>query len=243
MRKFGVREVFSDDWRQTAFWLSVAIAMLIAGFALGWIWRDRPEALANVRILDVMTAIGTVGATIAAVGVALWQARHSANREKERQEQVQRDQQDRNHRLAALAAAALVPRLRMIEDEVDFVLTGLQLYTTTDINPEPFNHLANQLQGIDLAVPLDQLLLIEVLPDGCADDVAAGLARLSQTRANIVLWREAIYDPGTTGAHRMLLVERWTGEIAVALAAVSSARGELTKWTRTTLRHVNFNEG
>lgn len=242
MRKFGVREVFSEDWRQTAFWLSVAIAMLIAGFALGWIWRDRPEALANVRILDVMTAIGTVGATIAAVGVALWQARHSANREKEKQERVQRDQQDRNHRLAALAAAALEPRLRMIEDEIEFVLSGLQTYASIDIEPETFHELTNQLRSIDLGVALEQLLLIEALPDKCADDIAAGLARLSHTRASVVLWRDAMHNRFTSPADRMRLVKRWASHIKVALAVVSSARVELAKWTQTSLRRVNFDK-
>lgn len=68
MRKFGVKEVFSDDWRQTIFWLAIALAALIVGFASGWAWRDRPESLARVRITELLTAIGTIGAVI----VALW---------------------------------------------------------------------------------------------------------------------------------------------------------------------------
>ncbi len=69
MRKFGVKEVFSNDWRRTVFWLAVALATLIVGFTFGWVWRDRPQTLANVRILDVLTAIGTVGAVIVALGL------------------------------------------------------------------------------------------------------------------------------------------------------------------------------
>lgn len=63
------------DWRLTGFWIGVAIAALITGFVLGWGWRDRPGALASVSLLNVLTALGTVGATFAAVGIAAWQYR------------------------------------------------------------------------------------------------------------------------------------------------------------------------
>lgn len=64
-----------SDWRLTGFWIGVAIATLITGFVLGWCWRDRPGALASVSLLNVLTALGTVGATFAAVGIAAWQYR------------------------------------------------------------------------------------------------------------------------------------------------------------------------
>lgn len=77
MRKIGVKEVFSDDWRHTVFWLAVAFAALIVGFACGWAWRDRPRSLAGVRIIDVLTAIGTVGTAI----IALWLGLRQSMRE------------------------------------------------------------------------------------------------------------------------------------------------------------------
>lgn len=40
----------------------------VAGFVIGWLWRDRPGALANVSLISVLTVIGTV----AAAGVAGW---------------------------------------------------------------------------------------------------------------------------------------------------------------------------
>jgi hypothetical protein len=70
-----MNEIRFSDWRLTGFWIGVSTAALIAGFVFGWSWRDRPGALASVSLLNVMTALGTVGATIAAVGIAAWQYR------------------------------------------------------------------------------------------------------------------------------------------------------------------------
>lgn len=36
------------------------------GFVLGWLWGDRPNYLSNIRVLDVLIAIGTIGAAIGA---------------------------------------------------------------------------------------------------------------------------------------------------------------------------------
>jgi len=59
------------DWRLSGFWLAVVLAALIIGFTIGWLWRDRPGALANVSFLNVMTAIGTVGTALAAVWLSM----------------------------------------------------------------------------------------------------------------------------------------------------------------------------
>lgn len=58
------------------------IAGGLSGFALGWSWDQRPGALASVRLLDLLTAVGTVGATIAAVVIPLHQ---NADRRREKQ--------------------------------------------------------------------------------------------------------------------------------------------------------------
>lgn len=70
-----MKDVKFEDWRLTVFWVAVAAATAIAGFVFGWSWRDRTGALANVSLLAAMTAIGTVGATVAAVAIASWQYR------------------------------------------------------------------------------------------------------------------------------------------------------------------------
>lgn len=53
-------------WRVAVFWMGVAVAALITGFVLGWLWRDRPGVLADVRILDVLIAVGTISAAAGA---------------------------------------------------------------------------------------------------------------------------------------------------------------------------------
>lgn len=62
-----MKDVEFEDWRLTAFWIAVAAAAAIAGFVFGWCWRDRTGALADVSFLDALTAVGTVGATSAAL--------------------------------------------------------------------------------------------------------------------------------------------------------------------------------
>ncbi|MFF7060739.1 hypothetical protein ACFY89_29020 [Achromobacter spanius] len=65
MKEFGF-----EEWRLTVFWLFVAVAAGIVGFVFGWVWRDRWEALAGVRLLDVLTALGTLSAVFAAIWIA-----------------------------------------------------------------------------------------------------------------------------------------------------------------------------
>lgn len=70
-----MKDVKFEDWRLTVFWIAVAAATAIAGFVFGWSWRDRSGALANVSLLAALTAVGTVGALFAAIGIAGWQYR------------------------------------------------------------------------------------------------------------------------------------------------------------------------
>lgn len=62
-----MKDVKFEDWRLTVFWIAVATATAIAGFVFGWCWRDRTGALADVSFLAALTAVGTVGATSAAL--------------------------------------------------------------------------------------------------------------------------------------------------------------------------------
>lgn len=69
------------DWRVTVFWLGIAAAAAIAGVVFGWEWRGRTGALADVSLLQVMTAFGTVGAVVAATYFAVRDARNKQRRE------------------------------------------------------------------------------------------------------------------------------------------------------------------
>ncbi|WP_152528663.1 hypothetical protein [Bordetella trematum] len=72
---------FGEELRLHCFWVAACAASVISGFVAGWVWRDRPEALANVSVLSALTAFGTVGA----VAVALWQT-HRLERRKQRED-------------------------------------------------------------------------------------------------------------------------------------------------------------
>jgi len=71
-------EIKFEDWRLNAFWGSLALATGIGGFVLGWSWRDRPDALAGVSILAVLSVVGTLLAVFAALWVASRQRADSA---------------------------------------------------------------------------------------------------------------------------------------------------------------------
>lgn len=45
------------------------VAGLLGGFILGWAWHKRPGALSTVSLLSLLTAIGTCGAVVVAVGL------------------------------------------------------------------------------------------------------------------------------------------------------------------------------
>lgn len=80
MRKNGA----SCD-RQMVLVLVVGIAGgCLMGFLLGWVWRDRPDAWASVRLLDALTAIGTCGAAIVAGWLGVRAVRHHSSEKEAR---------------------------------------------------------------------------------------------------------------------------------------------------------------
>ncbi|MFY2030362.1 hypothetical protein ACOTDE_26985 [Achromobacter xylosoxidans] len=186
----------------------------------------------------VLVGAAAAAGTVAAVVVALWQTRHAAARDEEKLAIASRAAADRTARLASLAAAALSPRLKALEDDVDLLLMSLSGYEQIDMSPEVFARLLNQFRLLKMDVPLEQLLLVESLPNNCADDAAAALARLSKVRADIERWEEAFHLRSTNSLDRMRVVSIWTSEISVALAALVSARKELDSASLSNLRHV-----
>lgn len=235
MRKFGVREVLFDDWRQTASWTAASAACLLSGMALGWSWRDGPGSSESVKILEVMTALGTVGAAVSAVWVAIWQARRYASLEKERIRREAEEITARNRRLARLAASALAPRVKVLEDDADNVAVGLALYSKVNADKVKFSALCKQFQVMDLSIPLEQLLLIESLPNDCADDIASCLARLAKVRAAMFRHEDMMYDRFTTDENRMEMFSRWHHEVYIIVHALRQARTSLSEYSLSAL--------
>lgn len=83
----------------------------IVGFVLGWLWRDRPGTLADVRLLDLMTAVGTVGAAAGAVAIAWWQTYDRRN-------------EKRSEALHVLAAAS--SRLTTLKTQLEQLIQDLE---------------------------------------------------------------------------------------------------------------------
>lgn len=80
-------------------------AILIAGmgFAIGWAWDKRPGSLHDVSILNVLTAVGTVGATMTALFLAGVEARRRASK---------------NQRDALILAEGVLPTVRALTDQI-----------------------------------------------------------------------------------------------------------------------------
>ena len=57
----------SCNYQMCAALTAGAILTVVAGFVLGWAWDKRDGALSDVSILAVLTSVGTIGASLAAV--------------------------------------------------------------------------------------------------------------------------------------------------------------------------------
>lgn len=125
-------EMKLSDWRLTGFWIGMVMAGLIAGFVFGWCWRDRPGALASVSLLNVMTALGTLGATFVAVGIAAWQFR---NAEQEK------------YLDAVHTAARIYARLASLAGDAAAFEEELKVASVVDIGQKRYNEIASNLHA------------------------------------------------------------------------------------------------
>lgn len=70
--------------KNCAYWIGVLLVVLvlgaIAGFLIGWSWDKRSGALRDVRVLDVLSAIGTISAAVVALYFGLRAQLKEANR-------------------------------------------------------------------------------------------------------------------------------------------------------------------
>lgn len=82
-------------------------AGLVLGFGGGWLWKEGPTSSEATKLVDVFIAVGTVGAVIAAVSIALWQ-----NKEAKRKEKAK----------LKTEAARLAPMFKFITGQIDFLL-------------------------------------------------------------------------------------------------------------------------
>lgn len=97
--------------KDCAYWVAVLVTGLVlgvvAGFVFGWIWKEGPASSEATKLVDVFIAIGTVGATLVALSMALYQVY------KNKYEQA---------RLITIKAAVFSDLLIYIKVQIDFYL-------------------------------------------------------------------------------------------------------------------------
>lgn len=176
MRKFGVKEVFSNDWRRTVFWLAVASAALIAGFTFGWVWRDRPQALTSVRILDVLTVVGTVGAVIVALGLGAFV--HFRDTHVKRRE---------GGLIAAMLSVSLPPVIRQLEAALtEFEQARDGGHDGSWSQRGCVEAAIKELQGLRLEVTLEELAVLAWANATAAEEISKAMGNIRQINARLV---------------------------------------------------------
>lgn len=157
------------DWPIIGWWVSIALACLIAGFAFGWLWGSRSGSIADVKLLDVMTAFGTVGA----VAVSLYLSRQQLR--VRRQEQID---------IASLHAARIALRLRRYIEEVNSIVVDCEL-STDSILMHARDSLLDHVDALDAGVTSEDLARLVALPNRAAHRIASGLARIDQLKIDM----------------------------------------------------------
>lgn len=141
--------------------LEVLIAFLcicIVAVLLARIWPSAEKP----KVLDILTAIGTVGAAIAAVFVALWQ-----------DHRLRIERIDRAH----LRASALTMRVAWTRAELKVTLAELDNAKTFDCAPDTFAIAASRLRGMNTWTT-EELEPLVPLPNECAHQLAGALDRI-----------------------------------------------------------------
>ncbi|WP_434642485.1 hypothetical protein [Achromobacter piechaudii] len=223
MQKFGIKEVFSDDWRQAAFWLSVASATLIVGFSFGWAWRDRPVTLSTVRVLDVLTAIGTIGAVVVALGSS-WFVQRKESRVKMREGKI----------VAAQLSTSLPPLIRRLKKAVDCFREARDgPYGRAHDGPWRISALVKEgyehLSDLDLLLHLPELGALAWADEEAAHLIAKAIGSVRHIQAHPL--GEMTMDEAIAGlpAHRYYRVARHATNAA---AWLEEARGKCSKLSK-----------
>ncbi len=179
--RMAMNEIKFQDWRLTVFWIAVAAGAAIAGFVFGWQWRDRPGALANVSLLNAMTAFGTVGAACGAVGIAYWQ--HRTN------------QRERLIRAVHEAAGAYL-QLAAMASELDELVPRLEKAGAFGTSMRVFEDIRNRLQAIRSFYVLPEPSSLGPLDGNCGPKLASALGQLRLV--DKMLERARVHFTGST---------------------------------------------
>lgn len=195
---------WSDD---TRILLACITGGLVGGIGIATSWRSTTSK----DFWDVMTAVGTVGAAVVAVGIALWQE-HRARSEK----------MDK----ARLRASALTMRVAFVTAEISAGALHLTAAATHDCAPEYFGQLAARLAQVKVwdASEIEPLVS---LPNGCAHNLAAAFDRLQVARSHLEAF--ALSQERLVSAERKKTAKFASILLTEAASMISAATTELQK--------------
>jgi hypothetical protein len=115
---------------------------------------------------DIASAIGTIGATIAAIWIATRDGRR-----------LSKESLDN----AIVTAAAITWRMTFASLEIEPLVRRFQLASSFDLNPETFRHAREKLDLVDIG-GMDEVRAMIPLPGHCASKLAAAQDRLRGLR-------------------------------------------------------------
>jgi len=172
IRRVYLGAVMDEAWKDWRYW-----AMLIIGLVAGWIGSTWP-GLVVANGAKSWWDIATAGGTVAAVCVALWQAKRASFAF-----------QESETRRANLVAAAVGHLVAQRMEAAKYVAELLELLSDgTDDEQKKLGQVVAHFQRIDLTLPIETLMALAPLPLNCADNLAAGLGSIDATRNDILLW-------------------------------------------------------
>lgn len=175
---------------------------MAAGAVLGWLWATRPEAWLQINGLEVLTAIGTVGAVWAAVW-ATGRAEHL--REVEAAERISR------------ASASFAIRCTGISNLLKSNLDTADRMQAGPYYPDAYRIVTEAVEDAVAALQAERAAAIAFLPEGCSQRVETAIELLRSAQGNLRLAEPAVAGLNEAGIRAVIKNVLIWGRPAVAL--------------------------
>jgi hypothetical protein len=199
-------------------WVAALIMGLVGGVGIATVWTFAPAK----DIWDIATAIGTVGATIAAVGIAI-----SGNNQR-RREALQ---------VANLVAARVGA---LAEQSIKFAVYASKWASFYE-EPDPmrpvqrFSKFADNVQRAQLEIPLADLLALVPIPNRCAHRLARAASLLAVLHRDVSVaagyFDISTYEYVVWSERRIELAKDWSQRLQDILVLLAVVKHECVKAT------------
>ncbi|ESH90769.1 hypothetical protein B551_0222625 [Cupriavidus sp. HPC(L)] len=196
--------------------LGSILAGFVGGVALATTWQFAPQTDG----WTVLSALGTVGATAAAVTIAV-------------SDQIRRHREGEVH--ARIAVGSLLPEIEYILAGLDAARTFVRDRLGQPVTATTASNLADIIEQMQVLHPAQATALTEVSKDA-AITFAHAIARLGQLKRSLALIKDDFAGPLLTDDQRQTELNRWIGVITFihdALNAVYTDCAERLKVGRS----------